>query len=321
MGNGPTIWGTNTAGQAEQCLWPRSANGTYLNYGTNGFYIRNNASTTTMLMLNNGNVQIGTSTLSAARLNVGSVSASVYINGYIDTNGGQHGDSTATRNLSIQADGTIVSPLVAVNSDLRIKTDLRPSDSGKDLVTLMGIAVTDYQLKDKVAHGKGMQKKVIAQQVETIYPQAVLQTTNVVPDLYKKAALKNGWVELATDLKKGDRVKLIGKTDQSVHEVLEIRDGAFRPDGKVNDEEVFVYGREVSDFRTVDYDAIAMLNVSATQELARQLKTVQDENAALRRELAAKDESFEDRLIALERRMSKHGATETVSLETAKTAE
>jgi hypothetical protein len=176
--------------------------------------------------------------------------------------------------------------------------------------------VTDYQLKDEVAHGKGTQKKVIAQQVETIYPQAVLQTTNVVPDLYKKAAVKNGWVELATDLKKGDRVKLIGKTDQSVREVLEIRDGAFRPDGKVNDEEVFVYGREVSDFRTVDYDAIAMLNVSATQELARKLETVQAENAALRRELAAKDKSMEARLIALERRMSGESAAKTVSIKT-----
>lgn len=264
-----------------------------------------------------GNVQIGTS-LSAARLSVGSVSASVYINGYLDTNGGQSGDSTTTRNLSIQADGTIVSPFVAVNSDLRIKTNLRPSDSGKDLATLMGIEVTDYQLKDKVAHGKGTQKKVIAQQVETIYPQAVLQTTNVVPDLYKKAAVKNGWVELATDLKKGDRVKLIGKTDQSVHEVLEIRDGAFRPDGKVKDKEVFVYGREVSDFRNVDYDAIAMLNVSATQELARQLKTVQDENAALRHELAAKEESMEARLIAIEALLSKDSAP--VSLKTVSTA-
>jgi hypothetical protein len=320
MGNGPSIYGTNSLGVAEQAFWPRSSDGTYINYGTNGFFIRNNASTNTMVMLNNGNVQIGTSTLSAARLNVGSVLASVYINGYLDTNGGQSGDSTTNRNLSIQADGTIISPFVAVNSDLRIKTNLRPSDSGKDLATLMGIAVTDYQLKDKVAHGKGTQKKVIAQQVETIYPQAVLQTTNVVPDLYKKAAVKNGWVELATDLKKGDRVKLIGKTDQSVHEVLEIRDGAFRPDGKVNDEEVFVYGREVSDFRNVDYDAIAMLNVSATQELARQLKTVQNENAALRRELAAKEESMEARLIALEARLPKDSAPAPVSLKTVSTS-
>jgi hypothetical protein len=35
--------------------------------------------------------------------------------------------------------------------------------------------------------------------------------------------------------------------------------------------QVFVYGREVKDFRNVDYEAMAMLNVSATQELARKL--------------------------------------------------
>ena len=34
-------------------------------------------------------------------------------------------------------------------------------------------------------------------------------------------------------------------------------------------EEVFVYGHQVNDFRTLDYDAISMLNVSATQELAK----------------------------------------------------
>lgn len=411
MGADSSIHGTNTANVAEPAFWPRASDGTYINYGTSGFFIRNNASTNTMVMLNNGNVgigtgnpgtklqiddgatdaakygslqinrpaeghtaahmsfvrvglvatglgygqssstfgfgpattgafspswlgfsttgnvKIGTSTLSTARLSVGSVSAVTSIIGYLDSFGGQTGDSNITRNLSIQADGVIVSPLVAVNSDLRIKTDLHPSDSGKDLVTLMGIEVTDYHLKDKVANGKGPQKKVIAQQVETVYPQAVLQTTGVLPDLYKQAAVKDGWVELATDLKKGDRVKLIGKTDQSVHEVLEIRDGAFRPNGQVNDEQVFVYGREVSDFRTVDYDALAMLNVSATQELARQLETVQDENAALRRELAAKerelaakDESVEARLIALERRISGEGEAQTVSLKTASAA-
>jgi hypothetical protein len=34
---------------------------------------------------------------------------------------------------------------------------------------------------------------------------------------------------------------------------------------------VFVYGREVDDFRTVDYEAISMLNVSSTQELYKKI--------------------------------------------------
>jgi len=49
---------------------------------------------------------------------------------------------------------------------------------------------------------------------------------------------------------------------------------------------VFVYGREVNDFRTVDYDAIAMLNVSATQELARKVEAQSAELARLQSQLA-----------------------------------
>ncbi len=39
--------------------------------------------------------------------------------------------------------------------------------------------------------------------------------------------------------------------------------------------QVFVYGREVRRFRYVDYEAIAMLNVSATQELAKRLEKLE----------------------------------------------
>jgi hypothetical protein len=57
-----------------------------------------------------------------------------------------------------------------------------------------------------------------------------------------------------------------------IHEVLEVSEGKFRTEFAADGDEVFVYGREVNDFRNVDYDAIAMLNVSATQELNRRLE-------------------------------------------------
>jgi hypothetical protein len=171
----------------------------------------------------------------------------------------------------------------------------------------MGIEVTNYSHKDVISKGTAEQKKVIAQQVETVFPQAVSKQTDVVPDIYQKAPIDKGWLQLATDLKKGERVKLIGDNEQGIYEVLEVGAGKFRTDFKPTDAVVFVYGREVDDFRTVDYDAIAMLNVSATQQLARELKLVQDENAALRRELAAKTETLEARLIALEQGLSGAG--------------
>ena len=317
MNDSQLIYGRNLAGGYEPTFWPRASNGTYINYGTSGFYIRNNASTNTMSMLDNGNVMIGTVTADA-RLNVGAINVSTYMNGYLDTNGGQSGDSTVVRALSIKADGLIIAPLVGVNSDLRIKTDLHATDSVKDLATLMGIEVTDYHLKDKIAHGSSPQKKVIAQQVEKVYPQAVMAQKGVVPDIFKKAAVKDGWVMLATDLKAGERVRLISSSGETLEEVLEVRRDAFRTSLKAADDKTFVYGREVPDFRSVDYDAIAMLNVSATQELARELKSVQDENAALRRALAAKDVSVEARLIALEQRLTKGGAPAAVAIKTAR---
>ena len=319
MGNGPAIWGINTAGGAEQAFWPRSSNGTYINYGTSGFYIRNNASTNTMTMSDSGIVQIGTG-WADARLNVGFINSSVTMIGYLDTGGGQSGDSTTTRAMSIRAEGLVLAGLVGVSSDLRIKTDLHPTDSVKDLETLMGIEVTDYHFKDKIANGHTSQKKAIAQQLEKVYQQAVNTTKGVVPDIYQKAKVQGGWVALATDLKVGDRVRLISDKEEGIHEVLEVKADRFLTQFKPAGDQVFVYGREVNDFRSVDYDAIAMLNVSATQELARKLKTVQDENAALRRELAAKDESMEARLIALEQRLSNGSAPETVSINTANAA-
>ena len=61
-------------------------------------------------------------------------------------------------------------------------------------------------------------------------------------------------------------MRLISEKEAGIHEVLEVRDGAFRTDFRPVPEAIFVYGREVKDFRTVDYDALSMLNVSATQE-------------------------------------------------------
>jgi hypothetical protein len=320
MGNGPTIWGTNSAGSAEQCFWPRSSDGTYLNYGTNGFYIRNNASTNIMVMSNNGQIKVGTTT-GTGLLNVGAFASTASWQSSFGPGGSNLADGVnAAQAVAISADTAIMAAIFLATSDRRIKTKLGLTDSVKDLKTLMGIEVTDYQFKDKMANGSAQHKKVIAQQVEEVYPQAVSRQKGVVPDIYQKASVKEGWVQLATDLKVGERVRLLLPSGDSVEDVLEVRSDSFRTSLKTPAAELVVYGREVSDFRTVDYTAISMLNVSATQQLKHEkdaeLQALREENAALRRELAAKDKSVEARLIALERRMSGETAAKAVSLKT-----
>ncbi len=66
---------------------------------------------------------------------------------------------------------------------------------------------------------------------------------------------------------------------------------------------LFVYGHEVNDFRTVDYDAIAMLNVSATQQVKREkdaeVNALQAEHTSLRARLE-RLESLVERAVSAE---------------------
>jgi hypothetical protein len=182
-------------------------------------------------------------------------------------------------------------------SDARAKTIQGRSDGAADLNTLLGIEVTDFVFKDVVEKGNRPQKKVIAQQVEKVYPLAVRKTTDVVPDIYQKAPVKDGWIELATALKIGDRVRLITEGGQrGVYDVVEVKPDKFRTAFVEDVPQVFVYGREVKDVRVVDYDAISMLNVSATQELNQIITQQETELRALRARLEALEQILKEQL-------------------------
>ena len=190
---------------------------------------------------------------------------------------------------SIMATAAIWGSEFIAFSDARIKNVVGVSNAADDLDTLRKIEVTDYRFKDRIARGNRQQKKLIAQQVEDVYPQAVSRSTGHLPDIYKAADISaDGWIKLKSDLKVGDRVKLVDSSDQSgVYEVTQKSETRFRTAFRTEGGQVFVYGREVDDFRAVDYEAISMLNVSATQEIARQLEAKDSEIKSLKQQLAA----------------------------------
>jgi len=198
---------------------------------------------------------------------------------YLEDGGVNTAYNTGNIGIDIYTFGAMGATVYYAISDARVKNIVGVSSGAKDLDTLRGIQVTDFTYKDVIAKGTGPVKKVIAQQVEKVYPQAVSKGKGVVPDIYKSASVVDGWVQLATDLKVGERVRLVSDADASVHEVLAVANGRFRTDLPAATHRIFVYGREVDDFRTVDYDAISMLNVSATQELAKRVDQVEAREA------------------------------------------
>jgi hypothetical protein len=183
-------------------------------------------------------------------------------------------------------------------SDARLKNVLGRSDSAKDLATLENIEVTDYTMKDVVKYGTKPFKKIIAQQVEKVYPTAVtsagVKGLTFTPDVYavsdsiktEKPGVYTIRMAKAHDLQDGDTVRLItSKNPELAVTVHLVNDKTFTIETKEPlGDKVFVYGKQCLDLKAVDYEAISMLNVSATQELAKKVQTLEQENSELQTE-------------------------------------
>lgn len=196
------------------------------------------------------------------------------------TNAGSGSCCAGTVNgVSIHASGRVMASEFDAFSDARIKQVIGLSNSEEDLQHLLGIQITDYRMKDQAKDLKPY-KKVIAQQVEEVFPEAVSTITEVIPDIYALASVANGTIALKADVKVGDRLRLIRESGNEMVTVIQVQETGFVIDSDIT-EQVFVYGREVSDFRTVDYEAISMLNVSATQELFRMIQELKSSNETL----------------------------------------
>ncbi|MCA2709490.1 MAG: tail fiber domain-containing protein [Microcystis sp. M025S2] len=233
------------------------------------------------LMPNAGNVGIGTNNPTKAKVQIEGDQAYKQLEGYayLVKKKGVHitgyGEDQAA--YSLYASDRIIASEINAFSDERIKEIYNRSDSQEDLKTLLQIEVTDYSYRDKIAKGNGQHKKVIGQQIAKVFPQAVSTNTDVVCDIFQFATLSDGWVTLTNHgLKTGERVKLIWGEDKSQIFTIE----AVTPDTFQIDldycGDILVYGREVNDFHVVDYDALSMLHISATQELYKIIKKLEE---------------------------------------------
>ena len=199
---------------------------------------------------------------------------------------------------SIRAESMVVATEFDANSDLRIKNIKGISNGANDLQTLNAIQVTDYTLKDKIKNGDRLFKKVIAQQVETVYPQVISKHTDFIPNVYAAASnitkTEKGWLLLFEGAHHISKNAVWLKVLASAGHVMSKVEIVSIPSDKeveitadnLSGDKIFVYGEEVSDFRTVDYEGLTTLNISATQELSKLLQLQQEQIKLLQTEVA-----------------------------------
>lgn len=199
----------------------------------------------------------------------------------------------------IMSRGSVISTSVNAFSDKRIKDIIGLTDNKKDLDLVNRIQVTKYKYIDSIGTGNKVHTKVIAQQVEEVYPEAVIYTTNFLPNIYSLAqSIKaaNGeltiTVNKAHSLQVADKVKMIDdKGVELIADVLKVNnDNSFTIAGTDAPEKLFVFGKQVKDFRAVDYEALSMLGISAIQELTKKIEALEQENATLKSGTKAADD-------------------------------
>jgi len=215
-------------------------------------------------------------------------------------------------------------------SDQRIKQIVDRSSPVSDLETVMKLKVTNYQMKAQIMKGNPVHKGLIAQEVEEVIPEAVLKSEAYVPEiieLAKSAEYDSASKSLKVAMSKphglavGDMVMITSKdteTDQSHYlRVTQVMDAATFVVGDLAAEikKVFVYGKQVKDFRSVDYNRIYTTGIGAIQQIKKEkdaeVKALKDENAELRARVEAleatakareeADKSIVTKLAALER--------------------
>jgi hypothetical protein len=183
MAKDQSIYGTSVAGEVQNAFWPRASNGTYLNYGTSGLFIRNNASAVEMY-LNGGRLGVGTTDTSQGAITTtttGFTSLGTANNGNTSYakmsyradrggiafdvyNTGQH--PNAWRGFSYDGDSNI-----DWYSDRKLKKDI--VDAEPMLDRLMQVPFRRFRWKDISDPAAKPEFGVIAQEVEPLFPDLV----------------------------------------------------------------------------------------------------------------------------------------------------
>ena len=181
------------------------------------------------------------------------------------------------------------------------------------------LKVVNYSYIDQLMNGDKIKTGFIAQEVEQVNPQFVNQSNDFIPSVFalaQSATIENEWLHVSTDqphgFQKGDEVKLFaeGKKEiiKTIEEVKSTKEFSVKGWNEPT-ENVFVYGKKVTDFRAIDFDQITALSVAAIQELHLQIETLKRENESLKKRVTdtiqKQQSDIEKRLLQLELKLNK----------------
>ena len=247
-------------------------NGSILNIGTGGWAINNND-----VYYNTGNIGVGITTPTNGKVEIsgdyGSVSLNENSYGELTSTGFGFGD-TATNSYSLYADGKIAASEFNAISDIRTKNVLSHRNIKDDIEFINNVQVYDYEFIDKYNYSSKNKIGFIAQELYKLNENLINKSKKYIPnvfdkfDFYKENII---YLEKDYDLIPGDYIKIeIKLKDNRLKQedvlIIDIIDNKIKIDISSKDIDysygVFIYGKLVTDFMTIDVNQVLSMNTN-----------------------------------------------------------
>ena len=256
-----------------------------------------------------GNLVIGSTSAVNGKIEiVGNIgSKSITTNSYLKaaTSGSFVGISGASTNnsFSLYADGKIAALEFNAISDIRVKEIQNERDIENDLNILKNMKTYDYTFIDKLEHKNTRKIGFIAQEIEKINEDFVNKSKRFIPNIYKIFHfIAEDQIEIHndTDININDTLKIEVKHSETnsyesfIVKVIDKQENNIKIYGKEYDqnkddilfnEKVFIYGKFVDDFLTIDINQILSINTNCIKYLVNKIEKYDEDLNKIKQKL------------------------------------
>jgi hypothetical protein len=275
--------------------------------------LRFHTANTERMMINAvGNVAIGSSTATyplhvARNAGISSIASSTrYFTSSSGSSLSSSASSGALTSVSIYGAGAIISTVgFYASSDKRIKFNIHDLADIPSINILRYLKPRLFNFIDEVEYGMEPTWGFIAQEVKEIIPNAVTCGAGYIPNIFEVAGIIGKEIKLGskttTDLLKDEEsgyypLKLKSTNGKEIivkiTKIIDENTFEINQDIETDHNRIFVYGQEVTDFHSLDKDAIFTITTSAVKEIDKELqetnkrvKLLEEENQYLKQQI------------------------------------
>ena len=193
-----------------------------------------------------------------------------------------------------------------VNSDQRIKKNIQNLSPEESLHLVQSLKPVSF---DYIDYTKGTNKKYgyIAQDIESVLPTAINHSSEYIPNIFEKVQIDTTKTKIrltnkTTDIfelpkDKTQKIKLKfydASNNEILREIQEIIDNKTILLSKpITENPLFLYGQEVSDFRSIENEQINVVLLSAVQAQQKKIVSLESKNVSLETKIEALEKKIE----------------------------